>query len=119
MKPGWQEASLPIVFIVIRAAESFCAAGLFLSIQVWVSLRWRNFSRGLAVGIIAIMMVLGSAARGADSWFIKSYPWALPITAVSHLAEFYPDRWAVVLVGLIGGIIVGLAGSRDLARREW
>jgi len=49
-RQGWHGAPLPAAMITKRALRIWCAAGLLLSIQLWVSLRWRNFAAGPALG---------------------------------------------------------------------
>jgi hypothetical protein len=120
MKPAWRTAPRPLLLLSMTAVDAFCAATLFVSIQTWISLRSRNFITGPAVAVVAVLVMLGGAARfGAGSLFIRSYPWALPVTAISRLAEPTAGRMIVTLVGLIGGSVVTALGCWNLARREW
>ena len=88
-----------------------------LSIQVWVSLRWRSFIAGLAVGIVAAMILLGGVARaGRGTIVMYLYPWALPPTAMARMAEVHPDRLLVSMWGLVAGVTVAAAGCWRLTR---
>jgi hypothetical protein len=48
LKPALRGAPVPLALVTIRSLQVFCAAVLMLSIQVWVSFRWRSFIAGLA-----------------------------------------------------------------------
>ena len=87
LKPALRGAPVPLALVTIRCLQVFCAAGLMLSIQLWVSLRWQSFIAGLAVGIVAVMILLGGVARaGLGTIGIYLYPWALPPTAMARMA---------------------------------
>jgi hypothetical protein len=120
MKPRWRDAPRPLLLFSTTTIEAFCAAMFFVSIQTWISLRSRSFITGPAVAVVAVLVMLGGAARlGGGSLFIRSYPWALPVTAVARLAEPNIGRLIVAVVGLLGGLLVMWIGSRDLEWREW
>jgi hypothetical protein len=120
LKPGWRGASIPAALVLMRTLQGFCAAGLLVSIHVWASLRWRGFIAGLVLGVVAVMVMLGGAARarGRDT-FIKVYPWALPITAIARMQEAMPSRRFVTVEGLVGGIAVGALACWTLSRRDY
>jgi len=120
MKPAWRAAPRPLLLFSTTAIEAYCAAMLFISIQTWISLRFRSFITGPAVAVVAVLVMLGGAARsGGGSLFIRSYPWALPVTAVARLAEPNSGRLVVALLGLFGGLLVMWIGSWTLERREY
>jgi hypothetical protein len=120
MKPAWRAAPRPLLLFSRAAIEAFCAALFFVSIQTWISLRSRSFIAGPTVAVLAVLVMLGGAARfGGGSLFIRSYPWALPVTAIARLAEPNTDRLLVASVGLLGGLLVTGVGCWDLGRREW
>jgi len=119
MKPAWRDTSTPVVLVTIRALQTFCAAGLMLSLQLWVSLRWRSFIPGLAVGIVGVMILLGGVARaGLGTIVIYLYPWALPPTAMARMAEVHPNRLMVSAWGLVAGAIVAALSCWHLFRLD-
>jgi hypothetical protein len=120
LKPGWRAMSIPAMLVLKRTLQGFCAAGLLMSIQVWASLRWRSFVAGLALVVVAVMVMLGGTARtrGRDT-FITAYPWALPVTAIARMQESMPSRLFVTIEGLVGGIPAGVLSCWDLSRRDY
>jgi hypothetical protein len=101
-------------------SEGFLTAWLFLTIQLWVSLRWRNFTVGLTVGIVATLLILVLLARGNSQRLIaQNYPWALPIIAIARIAESTPARAAAAARGSLGGALLVGAMCWTLSRREW
>ena len=120
VRPAWPEAPGLLRLVAVRATEGCLAAWLFLSIQLWVSLRWRSFTVGLTVGIIAVLVMLGLVARGGGrTTMAQSYPWALPVTAIARIVEPTPNRVIVAARGSIGGALAALAMCWSLSRREW
>jgi hypothetical protein len=110
---------VPLALVTIRSLQVFCAAVLMLPIQMWVSLRWRSFIAGLAVGIVAVMILLGGVARaGRGTVIMYLYPWALPPTAMARMAEVHPDRLLVSTWGLVAGATVAAAGCWRLIRLD-
>ena len=119
MKPAWRGASTRVALVTIRALQTFCAAGLLLSIQLWVSLRWRSFIAGLAVAVVALLILLGGVARsGLGTIAVYVYPWALPPTAMARMWEVHADRALVAAWGVVGGAIVAGLGSWHLSHRD-
>lgn len=120
VRPAWPATPGLLRLAAVRVTESFLAAWLFLSIQLWVSLRWRSFTVGLTVGVLAVLVMLGLVARGGGRTSLtRTYPWALPVTAVARIAESTPNRLTVAARGSIGGILVAVAACWSLGRREW
>ncbi len=118
-RPALRGAPVPLALVTIRSLQVFCAAGLMQSIQLWVSLRWPSFIAGLAVGIGAVMILLGGVARvGFGTTVIYLYPWALPPTAMARMAEFHPDRLLVSVEGLVAGVLVAAVGCWRLSRLD-
>jgi hypothetical protein len=100
----------------LRAA----AAMLVLSIQLWVSLRWKSFIAGLALVMVAVMVMLGGIARtGSRAAFARFYPWAMPVSAIARMLEPAPERTPIAADGLVGGLLVAIAGCWELSRREF
>jgi lantibiotic transport system permease protein len=120
LKPGWRAHTIPAVVVFTRAIQSFSAAAFVLSIQLWVSLRWKSFVAGLALVIVAVMVMLGAVSRASNrAAFVRFYPWAIPVTAIARMMEPARDRLLVATLGMAGGAIAAFAGCRDLARREF
>jgi hypothetical protein len=120
LRPAWPTLPGLVSLVAIRMAQGVLAASLFVSIQVWVSLRWRTFMAGPTVAVMAVVVMLAGVARaGGRGNLVEAYPWALPVTAVARIAESTPARSTVVLRGAIGGVFIALAGCFILARREW
>jgi hypothetical protein len=120
LRPAWPAQPGLARLAAVRMSQAFLATWLLLSIQLWVSLRWRSFPVGLTVGIIAVLLTLGLAARtGGRSSLTRLYPWALPVTAVARIAESTPTRAAAAVRGSLGGLLVGTAACWTLSRREW
>jgi hypothetical protein len=116
LKPVWREAPLPIVMIFRGSLSSFLAAGLLLSVQLWVSLRWRSFVAGLGVAILATMAMLMVVPRaGAESMIGATFPWSMPAVA---MAPNSPHRAIAVTWGFAGGVLVGAIACWHLSRRE-
>jgi lantibiotic transport system permease protein len=91
-------------------------AFLALTIQHWVSLRWRSFSVAIGVGMVA--MVFGYVAamstnRTAD--LPQYFPWALPMLVLSRHPQ---DATAALWLSIPIGILVATAGCWDFLRRD-
>jgi ABC-2 type transport system permease protein len=113
VKPGWSAASWPVITVIQRAFFGLCAAGLLLSIQMWISLRWRSFIPGLAIGVVAL--VVNIIILPAGMFAANLFPWCLPAVA---MAPHSPHRVLGVAWGLLGGVAVGMIACWDLSRRE-
>jgi hypothetical protein len=120
MRPTITAEVLPTRLVFVRVFQSWLAAGLALSIQLWVSLRWRNFVAGLAVVMVALVVLFGGAGRAQTrAAFAKYYPWAMPVTAIARMAEGIPDRAFATAGGAISGLAAAFAGCWTLARRDF
>jgi len=91
-------------------------AFLSVSIQHWVSLRWRSFSVAIGAGIVA--MVIGYVATMATfrtpDW-PQYFPWSLPMLVLSR----HPESAELALwISLVVGLILSAAGCLDFCRRE-
>jgi lantibiotic transport system permease protein len=115
VKPGWGFAPLPVSMIFRRSLMSCCAAGFLFSIQMWISLRWRNFMPGLVVAVIALVLMFIAIPHGA-ALFGTFFPWSLPAMA---MAPHNPRRAIAVWLGLLGGVAVAVIACCDLSRREY
>lgn len=119
LRPALHGQPVPAGLIIVRGLESGLAAGLVVAIQTWVSLRWQSVAVGLALGIVAVLGLLGGVARlGLGTIAIYVYPWALAATAMGRMWETHADRVPVAIGGAVAGLLVAVAGSWWLARRE-
>lgn len=102
--------SPPFWSIVIYALQSWLAAGMILSINLWVAMRWPSFTVPLAVGIAGTFFALFAESAEAA----KYYPWLLPLNALSG-----GDRLMIALtMGIGGGLLLAVLGGIDFVRRE-
>jgi hypothetical protein len=89
---------------------------LALTIQHWVSLRWKSFPVATGVGIVATvagyLMVVGS--RQGSGW-IEYFPWALPMIAIGPAPHNIP---ALLWISGAAGLVVTALGCADFCRRE-
>jgi hypothetical protein len=108
-------APIPWSDIFRDGAEVCGLMFLALSMQHWVSLRWRSFSIAVGTGIVATFLgFFGTVARRIDSW-PQYFPWALPMLTeerASHNIE------AVLMVSVAAGLAVSVAGCWDFCSRE-
>jgi pimeloyl-ACP methyl ester carboxylesterase len=100
----------PLLVIFSQALECWLAAGLILSMNLWIAIRWPTFTVPLAAGIAGTFFaVFAESAKAAEY-----YPWLLPMNVLSggtHLR-------VALIVGIGGGLIAALVGCIDFARRE-
>jgi hypothetical protein len=89
---------------------------LALTIQLWVSLRWRSFSVAVGVGIVATVVGFFAAAvaRQVGGW-PQYFPWALPMMVFAR--QPYNIGAALAISGVLG-LVVAAAGCLDFCRRE-
>ena len=87
-----------------------------LTIQHWVSVRWRSFSVAFAFGVKATVFCGCAFAIGRQIGGRLQYlPWALPILP---LTEGSDDLGSVLLIAAAAGLVVTAAGCWDFGRRE-
>jgi lantibiotic transport system permease protein len=107
---------VPWAAIFRDGAQVMGLAFLALTIQHWVSLRWRSFPVAVGTGIIA--MVAGvfavAAAKDAGGW-PQYFPWALPMLVLARQPH---NIQAALLIGSALGLVVAAAGCLDFCRRE-
>jgi lantibiotic transport system permease protein len=110
------DATIPFAPILQQAAQMTGLAFLSLTIQHWVSLRWRSFS--VAVGFGIVMMVTSFAmllAAGQYGTWPQYFPWALPMLV---LAKQPHHVGAALLMGIAVGLAFTVAGCWDFCTRE-
>jgi pimeloyl-ACP methyl ester carboxylesterase len=112
----WWQPSLsaagspPVLLVVGEALECWLAAGLILSTNLWIALRWPSFTVPLGAGIAGTFFALFAASVEAA----KYYPWLLPLNALSG-----GDRLRIAMIlGIGGGLLVAVLGCIDFTRRE-
>jgi len=109
-------APAPIGLIASQAARMTSLAFLFLTIQHWVSLRWRSFSVSVGFGIVTIVasfaMLLAAGQHGA---WPQYFPWSLPMLVVARQPQ---DVGVVLWLGGLAGLFVSALGCADFCRRE-
>ena len=91
-------------------------AFLSITIQHWVSLRWRSFSVATGVGIVAMVVgyVASMATFRTPDW-PQYFPWSLPMLVLSrHPWDVEGALWLSIAIGLV----VAGTGCFDFCRRE-
>jgi hypothetical protein len=107
------EPEIPWARILAYAGMTFAGSWLILSIQIWVSLRWKSFVVACAVGIAMTMAGVFIIHTDWGSF----WPWAL----AGGLANEFSDGVVHVpelLFGSLGGVVAALLGGWDVARRD-
>ena len=107
---------VPFAAIFRQGAEVAGLSFLALTIQHWVSLRWRAFSVATGFGMVAMvtgyLMVVSS--RQIDGWQ-QYFPWSLPMLV---LAKTPHNIEAALWIGGAAGLVIAAAGCLDFCRRE-
>ena len=104
----------PVPFAgIFQIAEMTGLAFFALTIQHWVSLRWRAFFVAIGFGIVATVAIVAMllAAGQYGSW-PQYYPWALPMLMRQ------PHNASVLYISAVIGIVVSVAGCVDFSRRD-
>lgn len=104
--------SVPWAAMLRMAMLTWLAAWLIISLQTWVSLRWRSFP--LAVGVGMSGTVVGFIVMQSEKWG-KFYPWALPLTTMAGEGK---NMSFAVTYGILGGIVIGVIGCWEMTRRD-
>jgi lantibiotic transport system permease protein len=109
---------LPVPWTVIfrDGAQVAGLAFLSLTIQHWVSLRWRSFAVAVGVGIVATVTSYFAvvATQQAGGW-PEYFPGALPMLIfVQRTQNIEAALWISSMIGLV----VVTAGCLDFCRRE-
>jgi len=110
---GWP---VPWVSMLQKGAQLAGLAFLSLTIQHWVSLRWRSFSVAIGVGIVAMVIGYVSAMTTfrTPDW-PQYFPWAMPMLVLSrHPQDAAGALWVTVAIGLV----TAAAGCWNFCRRE-
>lgn len=114
LKPGSGfEFSIPWFETLQTAFLTYLAAWLILAFHTWISLRWRSFTLSVGVGMIATVIGVFITV-GAERW-ARFYPWMLPSMAMGNDGQIVLQ---VLLLGIMGGIVVAIAGCWDMIRQD-
>jgi hypothetical protein len=109
-------SAAPIASICSQAAQMTGLAFLFLTIQHWVSLRWRSFSVAIGFGIVSIVatfaMLLAAGPYGA---WPQYFPGALPMLV---LARHQHNLTIALWVSGFVGVVTSATGCFDFCKRE-
>ena len=87
-----------------------------LTIQQWVSLRWKSFSVATSTGIVATVVAFFAvaASRAVPGW-PQYFPWALPMLV---LVKQPHNIAATLAISGVLGLLVAAASCRDFCRHE-
>lgn len=110
------EFPIPWVSLLRKSAQMTALGFLALTIQHWISLRWRSFAVSTGIGIVA--MVVGYAmalASQPNGGLTQYYPWALPMLV---LARWTVNLEAVLWISTMLGCAVTVVGCAEFCRRE-
>lgn len=107
---------VPLAGILLQIAQMTGLAFLALTIQHWVSLRWRAFSVSTGFGIVMTVSTFAMLlAAGQYGGWPEYYPWALPMMVLAS----QPHNIATILwFSAMLGTIASLAGCVDFCRHE-
>ncbi len=106
------EMSFPWLWTLKQIGLVFAASLLMISVHVWVSLRWSSFVVACATGICATVAAV--FAFGSD--YAVYYPWTIPGMIATGITG--SELTTCLLIGIIGGMVIALAGMWDVTRLE-
>ncbi len=107
---------VPWAAILQDGSEIMGLSFLALTIQHWVSLRWRSFSVAVGTGIVATVVAFFAVAASQQiGGWPQYFPWALPMLPLSK----HPHAiGATLLIDGALGLIAAAAGCWDFCSRE-
>jgi len=109
--------AIPWPDITTKAAQVASLGFLLLTIQHWVSLRWRSFTVAVAVGIVAIVVgyaMLFTTSQNSPGWAIYC-PWSFPMLALGTRSA---NLTGLLWINALLGITVSTIGSWEFSRRD-
>lgn len=107
---------VPVLAIIRQGFEMTALAFLALSIQHWVSLRWRAFAVSTGVGIVAMVLGYGMvAASQPNGGWTQWFPWSLPMLVSAAWPVHVPS---VLFVSTSIAVLVAIAGCIEFSKRE-
>ena len=107
---------VPWAALLRQSAQIAGLAFLSVTIQHWISLRWRSFSVAIGAGMVATVVgyVSSMVTFRTEDW-PQYFPWALPMLVLSrHPQSVEGALWTSVAIGLI----VATAGCFEFCKRE-
>lgn len=107
------EAPVPWLALLEPIMLSFATSLLLISIHLWLALRWPNFVLPIAVGIVAMVAAVMLLQSDYSAW----YPWTMP-ALVARTWSMGQDIMRPLLLGVLGGLVVAIAGCWDVSRRD-
>lgn len=107
----WRGEALPWTLLLSGVSRSCGACLLLVSLQCWLSLRWRSFLVALGVGIAGIMS--GIILISAPMKFLSLYPWTAPAAAASPHEPLLALVW-----GMCGGLVIAVVGCWRLTTQD-
>ncbi len=107
----WKDAVLPWPLLLNGVSRSCGACLLLISLQCWLSLRWRSFLVALGVGIAGIMS--GIILISAPPTFLSLYPWTAAAAAASPREPLLALVW-----GTCGGLAITVVACWHLSVRD-
>jgi hypothetical protein len=107
---------LPWSAIVRHCAQVMGLMFLPLTIQQWVSLRWKSFSVATSTGIVATVIAFFAvaASRQVPGW-PQYFPWALPMLVLARQPH---NILATLAISGVLGLAVTMASCWDFCRHE-
>jgi len=109
---------LPILLaaIFLDGARVVALIFLALTIQHWVSMRWKSFSVAVGTGIVAFVVSFFAlfAARQVGGW-PQYFPWVLPMLVVEKNSHAIGP---ILAISSALGLAVAAAGCLDFCRRD-
>lgn len=108
--------TLPVARIALQAAEMTALAFLFLTIQHWVSLRWKSFSVAVGTGIVALVTSFAMLiAAGPHGTWPQYFPWSLPMLVI---ARHEPNIPLVLWISGLAAVAATAIGCVDFCKRD-
>jgi lantibiotic transport system permease protein len=107
---------IPAATIIREGLEMTGLGFLALTIQHWVSLRWRSFAVSMGVGIVGMVIGYGMvvASQPNGGWALY-FPWSLPMLILA----MRPVNVTMALCGsTLLGCLVTIVGCNEFCRRE-
>jgi hypothetical protein len=107
---------MPLAAMVRQTAQVAGLGFLSLTLQHWVSLRWKSFSIATGVGIVAMVASYLMIVISRQGGWMQYFPWSLPMLPLATPARntIEASLWTSGVIGLA----VATAGCVEFCRRE-